>query len=345
MRIVRPIDITPAALLSCNVPEDVPAAYSAGTSYAAGAVVGIVSGTTVATYRSVQAGNIGHPVSDGAWWQKLADTYLPYSAATTYALNDIAVSGHRQYQSVQAGNTNHPVTDPAWWLDLGPTNRWRMFDISNSSMTSCGGGIDAKVQISGRADAVSLLNIIGASVRVQIDTDDDGTIYDETFNLVSSSGINSWFEYFFEPIVRQGDFSLYDLPLNANPRIQVTVAEPGGTAALGTLLVGQSRNLGTTIHPAKLGIQDFSRKDVDEFGNFTIVKRNFARRATFKVVVDEEAVDAISTLLATYRAAAIMWLGVDQYTSSWLYGFYRDFSFDLSSPRETILNLELEGLT
>lgn len=346
MRIVRPIDIAPAALLACNVPEDPPAAWDSGMAYAVDAIVGVNTGSTVTVYQSLQAGNAGHdPSTSPAWWVRLATTYLPWDSGTTYALNDKVLAGHREYQSLQAGNTGQVVTDPSWWQDLGPNNRWRMFDIANSSVTERALSIKAQVQVGGRADAVSLLNIVGAAVRVEIETDDDGVIYDETFDLVSSSGINSWYEYFFEPIVRQGDFSLYDLPLNADPRVRVTVAEPGGTATLGTLLVGQSRNLGPTIHPAKLGIQDFSRKDVDDFGNFTIVKRNFARRATFKVVVEEEAMDAISTLLASYRATAIMWLGVDQYTSSWLYGFYRDFSFDLSSPRETILNLELEGLT
>jgi len=346
MRIVRPIDILPAALLDCNVPEAPPAAWDNAATYGLGAVVGITAGTVVTCYQSLQAGNVGYdPAASPDWWLAIGVTYLAWNVGATYALGDIVILNHREYESTQAANTGHAVTDTAWWLDQGPNNRWKMFDISNSSVTERELSVEAQVQVTGRADAVSMLNMVAASVRVEIETDDDGSIYDETFGLVSTSGVNDWYEYFFEPVIRQGDFTLYDLPMNANPRVRVTVTEPSGTASIGTVLIGQSRNLGTTIHPAKLGIQDFSRKDVDDFGNFTIVKRNFARRATFKVVVEEEAMDAISTLLATYRATAIMWLGVDQYTSSWLYGFYRDFSFDLSAPRETILNLELEGLT
>ncbi|ABD25108.1 hypothetical protein Saro_0661 [Novosphingobium aromaticivorans DSM 12444] len=348
MRIVRPISVTNTNLLSSNVPETPPAAYDAGATYALDALVSVLTGTVAIVYRSLQAGNTGNtPGSSPDWWLALGTAYLAYDSGTTYALDDIVFSAatNHTYQSLQAANTGHALDDPSWWLDLGPTNRYRMFDQANSSQTTNAESIIVEVQVTGRADAVSLLNIAGASAQVVAETVEDGEIYNETFNLVSPSGINDWYQYFFEPIVRQGDLTVYDLPLNANPVITVTLIEPGATAKIGSLVIGQSQFLGDTIHPAKLGIQDFSRKETDEFGNFTIIERSFARRATFKVAIDEARMDAISTALTNYRAEAIVWLGVDSYASSWIYGFYRDWEFDLSAPEETYLNIELEGLT
>ena len=63
----------------------------------------------------------------------IAETdYSAWSSGTTYALGDkvILTSTHRVYESLQAANTNHNPTEAAstWWLDIGPTNRWAMFD-------------------------------------------------------------------------------------------------------------------------------------------------------------------------------------------------------------------------
>lgn len=277
--------------------------------------------------------------------------YAAYDAGATYAVDVIVQALDpddnrlHEYQSMQAGNIGHSLDDPAWWLDLGPTNLFRMFDQSNTTVTTNPESIVVELQIDGRADSVSLLNLVGATVRVQMETVTDGVLYDETFNLVSDSGVTNWYEYFFEPVVRKGDFTLYDLPLNKDPVITVTLSEPGSTASIGALVIGQSRYLGYVIHPLRTGIQDYSRKEQDEFGNFTIIQRNFAKRGTMKVAVDERSIDSLSALLASYRAQAVVWVGVENFTSTWIYGFYRDFEFDMSSPNDAYLNLELEGLT
>jgi hypothetical protein len=64
--------------------------------------------------------------------------HAAWSAATTYALaaRVISTATHRIYESVQAGNLNHALTDVAWWIDIGPTNRWAMFDTVVGSITS-----------------------------------------------------------------------------------------------------------------------------------------------------------------------------------------------------------------
>lgn len=348
MRIVRPNVFPASAVIASTVPEAPPALWSNATTYAAGALVALASGTRRTVYRSLQAGNLDKaPASEPDWWVLLGDTYAEYAGGTTYALDDIVISTvtHRAYQSVQGSNTGHALSDAAWWLDIGPTNRFKMFDQTNSSQTSNGEDITVTVEITGRADSVALLNIAGASAQIIAVTAEDGEIYNKSFNLVSTGGITDWYQYFFEPIVRKGDLTVYDLPVNANPTITVRLLEPGAQAKMGSLVIGQSQMLGDTIHPAKLGIQDFSRKETDDFGNFTIIQRGFSRRGTFKVIIDEARMDAISATLSAYRAEAVVWLGVDVYTSSWIYGFYRDFSFDLSNPEETYLNIELEGLT
>lgn len=349
MRIIKPFAVDGASLIASNVPASPPAAYSAGTTYAAGdrAAVLQADGFTWKVYESLAGANTGNAVTDPAWWLYRADTYGEYSAGTTYPANAIVISPatNRAYQSLQGGNTGNSLAASSWWLDLGPTNRFRMFDQSNTSQTVNGDSIDVTIQVTGRANSVSLLNLVGTQLQVIMTTPEDGEIVNETINLVSSGGVTNWWEYFFLPVTRYGDWTITDLPANNNPEIRVVLTDPGATGKIGSLVIGLSRSIGTVIYPSSIGIQDYSRKEADDFGNYTIVQRDFAKRASLKVVVNENNVDAISTILAELRATPVVFVGVEQYRATWIYGFYKDWSWQFAGPNESYLNLELEGLT
>jgi len=349
MRIIKPFTVDGASLTASNVPAVPPTAYNAGTTYALGDRASVLEadGYTWKVYESLAGANTGNAVTDPAWWLYLADTYAPYDVGTPYGVNAIVISAaaDRAYQSLQSGNTGNSLASASWWLDLGPTNRFRMFDQSNTSQTAKGESIDVTIAVTGRANSVSLLNIIGSELQVIMTTAEDGEIINEKISLVSSGGVTNWWEYFFVPVVRYGDWTINDLPANNNPSIRVILTDPGATAKIGSLVVGLSRNIGTVIYPSSIGIQDYSRKEADDFGNYTIVQRDFAKRASLKVVVNENNVDAISTILAELRATPVVFVGVEQYRATWIYGFYKDWSWQFAGPNESYLNLELEGLT
>ncbi|WP_232494914.1 hypothetical protein [Novosphingobium kaempferiae] len=350
MKLVRPTSIGAGlTLVTTNAPEAPPAAYSSGTTYAEGAQVSVLQGDgfTLRVYRSLGNANAGNPVTDGNWWQYLADTYAAYDAGATYGAGYRVVSTitHRQYESVAAGNLGHGLDEPAWWIDLGPTNPYAMFDQANSTQTGVAGAVEFEVSVAGRADAIALLNLVAANVDIEMSTAADGVVFSQSINLVSDSGVTDWYQYYFEPIVRKGDLVVYGLPNYANPTFKVVVHEPASTAKVGVTIVGQSRELGELLPGAKTGIMDFSRKETDDFGNFTIVQRAYAKRGSYKVLMDNARIDSVSALLATYRAEAILWLGLDRYTSTWVYGFYRDYNVEIFDYSQSYLTLELEGLT
>lgn len=350
MRIIRPVTLesTDLTLDSSDVPEDRPAAYDPGVTYAIDDRVSVVTGTTALVYESKVGSNTGNtPASSPTQWRFIATTYEEWDVGATYAADDIVISTttHHEYQSLTAGNIGNSLSDTTKWLDLGPNNRYRMFDQSNSSITENGQTIDVTLTVDGRADSVSLLNLLASTVQIIMTTVADGEIFNQTYDLVSDSGITNWYEYFFEDVIRRGDLVVYDLPLNADPTIRIIITDPNGIASVGSCVIGQSRDLGLLLYGARTGIQDYSRKQVDEFGNFTIVQRAFSKRASFKIVVENAKVDAISALLASYRATPCVYVGVDDFTSTWVYGFYRDFAIELALTEKSYLTLELEGLT
>lgn len=271
--------------------------------------------------------------------------YADYNPATTYSEGDIVIGiDHHEYESLAGSNTGNALSDQAWWLDLGANRRWRMFDLSNSTQSTNADTIEVEIDVVGRANGVALMNIAADTAQIIVTTV-DGEIYNQTYDLTSDSGVNNWYAYFFEPIVRTGDLVITDLPINANPTIQVILTATGSTVRIGTLIVGQSFLIGATVYGADIGIQDYSRVVADEFGNWTLVVRGFAKRATYNVVADAGRTDAITAFLASIRATPCVFRGSGPYTSLYVFGIAKDWRGKIAKPSNTDFFLDVEGLT
>lgn len=282
----------------------------------------------------------------------IAETdYAAWSGATTYAAGDrvIVVATHRVYESLQAANLNHdPTTDstttPVWWVVVGSTNRWRMFDDSPSLQSSAATSISATLTPGERVNSIALLNLSAATVQVTVTDPVDGVVYDTLYDLSSPTGIDDWYSYFFEPIARKTDMVLTDLPPYSAADIDIVISEPTGTAAVGEVVIGLYRDIGGTQFGAQLGIQDYSVKQRDDFGNYTILERAFNRRGVFSVWMDAGMVSAAHALLSDLRATPAVYVGADDYDAAIIYGFFKDFSIDITFSNASVCSIELEGL-
>lgn len=173
----------------------------------------------------------------------------------------------------------------------------------------------------------------------------DGVVYDETYNLSSYSGITDWYNYFYEPIIRKSDFIALDLPPYSGASIEVTLTDTGNTAYCGALIYGLSKEHGATQYGMQLGITDYSVKEQDAFGNYSILERSYRRTSEMSLWVDNTYVDQLHTTLAALRATPTIYIGSDEYGASIVYGFYKDFSTSVAYPTTSICTLTLEGLT
>jgi hypothetical protein len=288
----------------------------------------------------------------------LADSNVPendypaYNAGTTYALGDLAIyvaaDKHWIIESLQDDNTGHTPTGEAsdtWWLKRGNTNRWKMFDQSVQSQTENADSIEVEIIAYGIASGLALLNVSAATANITVTDAIDGEVYNEDYNMTSDSGIQDWYAYFFEPIVRLSDLALTDLPSYAGATVSVTLTDTGNTAKCGALILGQFRELGDTQYGMSLGITDYSVKQQDDFGNYTILERAYRRRAELTLWVQNGFVDQLHTTLASFRAEPTVYIGADEFGASIIYGFYKDFDINVSFPTHSICNLQLEGLT
>lgn len=243
-----------------------------------------------------------------------------WSAVVNYGAGErvIKTSTHRVYESAAGGNLGHdPAAASGRWLDVGPTNRWAMFDQAVGTKTAVDGPISVTLNVSG-INAVALLDVTGSSVRVQ------AAGYDRTLS------------------VEAGAVLFLDLP-NVTGQVTVTVQAPAH-AAVGTLLIGHAVALGLTEASPTAGITDFSRKEVDDFGEVTVVPRSWAKRMSLRAAIRTDAVDLVANRIASVRGTPSLWIGDTDLDSLTVYGFFKDVSIEVGESVST-LSLSIEGLS
>ncbi|MBK9363005.1 MAG: hypothetical protein IPM99_18825 [Rubrivivax sp.] len=281
----------------------------------------------------------------------LAETdYSAWNSGTTYAAAARVVYDHKVWESAQAGNTNKvpgAAASATWWLEVGPTNRWAMFDGSVSTASADAADIEVVVTPNAIVDAVAVVAGVGESVRVQMH-DGATSVYDQTQSL-DSTPISDWEDYFFADQVLAGELLFAGLPRYLSAAITVTLAAtPSGQASCGALLLGRLHELGQTQTDASAGITDYSRKETDDWGNTLLMQRSYAKRSQQRMVLDTDDLRRVQALLAGLRATPALWIGdddTDRFAPLAVFGWYRSFAIDIPGPVLSFCTLEIEGLT
>lgn len=250
------------------------------------------------------------------------------------------------YESLQNNNlANKPWVDASasWWLELGYTNPWRMFDDSISSIsTENDGAMTVSLETYDLLDTIAFLNVSCSTIQVKL-LNGATTIYDQTVSMIATDDLG-----IYGATYRKNNYIFSGLP-NVSPSktsIEITLSDTvGNTISLGLLLIGNSIAIGGTQYGATLGIQDYSFKKIDEFGNYSVLQRGFSKTGSFDVWVDNIYLDQIYDYLSQIRSTPILALGTDTYASTFIYGFIKDYGITLQMPAESILTLTMEGLT
>lgn len=275
--------------------------------------------------------------------------YSAWSGSTTYALGArvILTSTHRIYESLQAGNLNkNPTTETAFWIEVSATNRWKCFDTSNSTQTAQATAISYRITPGVAITSFGALNLTNASsIRIRLIDPTYGTVYDETTDLSALPAEADWWDWFFGIRVAPELSVMTDLP--AYPTADLLIDLAGGTdLAVGVFLFGQARQIGLGVNlGANIGIQDYSRKETNEFGDTVLVQRAFSKRASFDMLLEKSDVDSTQSYLTGLRAIPCLWIGHKDYESTVVFGIYKDFQITIAYATHSDCNLSLEGLT
>jgi len=263
--------------------------------------------------------------------------YSAWLVGTTYADGDRVIvttpNIHKIYESQQGANTgNDPTTDDGtWWVEVSSTNRWKLFNGIVQEQTEQAGGMEYVLQSPTVVNSLALINVDCAEVTVTVEDATEGVVYDETFSLISDSGIQDWYAYFFEPIVRDDRLAILDLPPYANADITVTFTDTG-TAKCGALIIGQFADLGFSQHGASFSIIDYSTKTTDSQGRVTITDGPYANKLDVDVILDTAVFGVVRNTLADLRTTPCAWIAEENNRNSIVYGYYREFDIILANP-------------
>jgi len=326
MRVIDPIEIGDARLISTNVPEDGYSEYDSAATYSTGERVQVTDTDVHKVYESLQDSNSGN--------------YPP----------DNSVS-----------STGDSVDEP--WLEVGSTNPWRMFDQTVGAVTSASQnfdeatyaadsysvtpqGIAVEIEPGKRLNGVALFNVQGKHADLVIRNSDGDTIYAQRKLLQEGLRTSTWWAYFNEPYAElSGAVAFTGIPLSSNGRAYLSIHDPNQNAECGVAVIGLRRELGVSTWDTSTRIFDFSRKERDEFGNVRLVKRDFAKEVTYEVDVEFDQYSRVQRQLADLRAKPAAYEATEIVPATLVYGFYKDMQLTLSSPAICRATIDVEGLT
>ena len=267
----------------------------------------------------------------------------------TYAVGDerIVVAQHRKYQCILAGSsTTSPELDATRWTDIGPTNRWAMFDLLRNSATTATSTMSVVLTPGQRIDSIGLVGLQASSVTVTVKV--GATVYyTRTITAIQRNTV-SWYTYLTGAFRYLPSFVLYDLPPITG--CTITLDFTGSAIQCGGVVMGRAVDMGKVVGEPVSGATNYSRVERDTFGNITLVQRRSVPKTSQKLLVPKDQVDALRALRSDLNAVPALWSGLDDkasdgyFESLLVFGIYKTFDIPLTHTYNATVNLELEEM-
>lgn len=278
-----------------------------------------------------------------------------WSPPTSYTVGQrvIRTQTHRVYENLIAGvNATAPelaaLETPPRWLDIGPTNRYAIFDGEIGSTTKAAGSFTYTLQ-TGSVGSLAFIEIVNAtSITASLKDMPGGTVvWTGSRTDLDGAAITDFYDFFFEPFQQLDRVVFDDIPASYTDAELTFTVTSAGIAEVGVVVPGLIYDLGTAEFGAQLGIIDYSRKTTDQFGRTSVTRRRFSSTFEARLLFDQAMLTRVFKLLAELRSTPCVWIGTseDGYETTIVYGFYSDFSIDLAFPTINYCSLRVESLT
>lgn len=355
MRVIPPINITPAKLTSSTAAaQHDPSAYSAGVAYGVGDLVKVAA--DYAIYESLQDSNSGNtPNISTLWWRKIGPTEDAYNAGTTYAAGETVAYDYRCYESLQGSNTGntppiYPETQNDWWIDVGPVNRWAMFDLSRNTQTVVDGDIEVVFVPGQRIDSVGIAGLRANTATIEVTSVlGGGTVYGPTTYDLNSREVVDGYDFCFEPFGTLPSVAVFDVPPFSDCVVTITISSTSGNTKCGAVVVGINTYLGELQYQASNNALNFSTIERDIYGTATLVKRRSVPKTRNELIVSQEMATKLLLTRADLNAVPALWSGLDDSSSPFyemtsILGIYTKFELNADGPTHVKVDLEIEEL-
>jgi hypothetical protein len=278
---------------------------------------------------------------DGALW----------NSATAYTVGQVVRRpNHRRYSALKASTNAIPENTAtgdaaATWQDIGPTQRFAVFDQKYSTVATNPEVVQYLVKPGTISQAVAALGLDGSDVRVSVVDGNTGALVYQRTNSLRVKNCRSIVEYLTKPISRRADDVFDDLPPFKNALILLTVTKPGSVAKLSDVIVGRVEYAGEMQWKPEIRTLRRSVIKDDGFGNLTFTKRRSSKLISADVTVDSNLVDDTVRVLNGYTDQPCVIIGDKRWTALIILGYVKDFRLVLEYEGQAgaIYNAQIEG--
>lgn len=279
--------------------------------------------------------------------------YAPWNGATTYATDQYCISTvtHRIYKSMKDGNVGKDPTDIAnrtgttvWWQDVGPTNKWAMFDGEVSTQTVVASPLTVVLR-PGFFNAFYMGAIDAEQIDCVVTDAPGGNVIWSFSGALEGSAPADYYEYWFTAFKPMTDFLANGIDQYNDAELSVTLSKASGTVKVGVLSVGDLRPLGNTQYGAKAKPKTYSYIKVDEFGKTKIVRRKAAKDLSLTAWIKTEEANSVVDTLTEVLDVPCVWIGhsLPEYAGLRAFGLGRgEVSYD--KPKDCLLTIDVEGM-
>lgn len=357
MRVTPPVPITSIELISSTAAEPhAPAAYAGGTTYAFGAIASVAA--DYAIYESLKPSNTGHtPSTSPLWWRKIGPTETPYDAArTNYALGETCSANNRVYESLILQTAANPLpvlpeTETDFWEDVGPTNKYAMFDLDRNTQTVVASPLTVVFAPGQRINTLGITGLSGATAAEVSATSvtGGGPVYGPRTIDLNTRIVLDAYDYAFEPFSTMAGFVLFDLPPYSDIVVTVTLTCATGNIKCGAVVPGTYIYLGDVKKGARRNGKNFSTVVRDKYGKATLVRRRTLPVTTQTLTVPSYRVNKVEAAKVLLNATPALWTGLDDATNDYfdmltILGIYTEFEIGAVLNKSAEISLSLEEI-
>jgi hypothetical protein len=243
-----------------------------------------------------------------------------------------------------------PETTNDWWIDIGPTNKYAMFDYARNTQTTIASPLTVVLTPGERCNSVAVLGLVADHIQISATSVlGGGSVYNSGSIDLTIRRVLDHYDYAFEPFATRPSYVVMDIPPYSDIVITVAITHATLTPKCGSCVLGNFRYLGSTEYSAESGAQNFSTVTRDIYGNATLVPRRTLPKTKQTVAVPSERIDRCKDIRTDLNAVPAVWLGVDDsdtdfFESMVILGIYKEFSFNHVEPTLSKLTLELEEI-
>lgn len=276
-----------------------------------------------------------------------------WNAATSYAVGQVVIrtTTHRKYECQTAGvDSGLPESTPTRWLDVGPTNKWAMFDQNRNMPTVATTSMQVEVLPGKRINSVAVLGVQATTITVTMVVGAT-TVYGPVVKNMNGRLTATWSGYFFGEFDYVPSLLLTDLPPYAGAKVIVQLENTLGLEVkCSAVVLGNKIYLGKVQYNASSDSLNFSKIERDEFGNSLLIPRRAVPKTNQTLWVEKNNVDTLRAVRTQLNAVPALWSGLDEqydddyFESILIYGIYKQFEINLSHPSFCEATLELEEL-